>query len=149
VFAGKVKILLPYLLTVTETVVILQQHHRTIRPAQQTESTNILLHMTAIELATSRTVLRDKLSYYETKNRRKAETLSRELKALNGYLRRGHIVKYYAKQRDINDQRRKVAKAIFAYYGSDGFEYRKSFIAPVNTPENEFYRIAPETIASI
>lgn len=103
--------------------------------------------MTAMELNVNKNVLREKLSYYEKKNRKKAETLSRELKAINGYLVRSHVAKYIAKKRDESDRRRMVAWCCFAYYGSDGFEYRKSFVAPANTPETKFWNIAPEVIS--
>jgi hypothetical protein len=54
---------------------------------------------------------------------------------------------YNPNKRDHSDRRKKVAYAVFSYYDRDtNHEYRKSFTAPVNTPENKFWDIAPRII---
>jgi hypothetical protein len=60
---------------------------------------------------------------------------------------RKHLEKYEHSRRNIADRRKKVAWAVFSYVEIDtGYEYRKSFTAPANTPEMKFWDIAPQTI---
>jgi len=66
------------------------------------------------------------------------------------HLIRSSIAIYEAKTRDKNDRRKFVAKAVFSYFERDTHhEYRKSFTAPPNTPENKFWDIAPRIIITV
>ena len=54
---------------------------------------------------------------------------------------------YIDSKKDTKDKRRKVAFAVFSYINKDNNnEHRISFTAKVNTPETEFWNIAPKSI---
>jgi len=54
---------------------------------------------------------------------------------------------YMDSKRDTKDRRKKVAWAVFSYINkSNNDEHRISFTAKVNTPETEFWNIAPKRI---
>jgi len=60
---------------------------------------------------------------------------------------RNEMIKFDSNKRSALDRRKKVSWAVFSYIDeATGDEYRKSFEAPVNTPENKFWEIAPKTI---
>ena len=59
---------------------------------------------------------------------------------------RKHLEMYNPETRDIQDNRKKISKAVFSYYDDNNNEYRKSFTGPVNMPEAEYWNIAPKTI---
>ena len=59
---------------------------------------------------------------------------------------RKYLEKYEPSKRDIYDNRKKFAIAIFSYFTDNGIEYRKKFQLPVNSPEIEFWNIAPKEI---
>jgi hypothetical protein len=56
---------------------------------------------------------------------------------------RMELVKFDENKKDIFDQRKKFAQAVFSYRDSKGNEYRRKFQAKSFTPENEFWKIAP------
>lgn len=53
---------------------------------------------------------------------------------------------YNENKKDVFDNRKKFAEAIFSYFDENGNEYRKKFQLPAFTPENEFFNIAPKEI---
>lgn len=60
---------------------------------------------------------------------------------------RKHLEQYNPNKPDANHRRKRTAYAVFSYIEQDTHhEYRKAFTAPANTPEREFWQIAPETI---
>lgn len=59
---------------------------------------------------------------------------------------RKHLEKFDPKKKSKADRTRYVAWAVFSYVGPDNEEYRKSFEAPVETPEQDFWKIAPKVI---
>lgn len=61
-------------------------------------------------------------------------------------LERHQLETYNPETRDFKDRRRIVARAVFSYLDENGNEYRKSFTAQPNTPETEFWNIAPKSI---
>lgn len=104
--------------------------------------------MTVTELNLSVNLLKEKSLYFKSKGIKSA-AIEAERKAddlQNNSLRRGKLVKYFAKTRDLNDRRRVVSKAVFSYYDTNGAEYRKSFTSKPFTPENNFMGLAPEVI---
>lgn len=62
---------------------------------------------------------------------------------------RKYLEKYDPNKRDNFDRRKKFAEAVFSYFTENGIEYRKKFQLPVNTPENEFWNIAPKIMKQI
>ena len=56
------------------------------------------------------------------------------------------LEKYEENKKDIFDNRKKYAYAVFSYQTKNGIEFRKSFQAKSFTPENEFFNIAPKQI---
>jgi len=56
------------------------------------------------------------------------------------------LEKYDENKKDIFERRKKFAYAVFSYKTKTGIEFRKAFTAPSFTPENEFFKIAPEEI---
>ena len=65
-------------------------------------------------------------------------------------LQRNYLEIYNPCKRDIKDQRKKVSFAVFSYIDRDTkYEYRKSFTAPPNTPEADFWAIAPRIIINL
>lgn len=56
---------------------------------------------------------------------------------------RHNLEKYSENKKDVFDNRKHFAEAIFSYFTDSGNEYRRKFQLPVNTPENEFFKIAP------
>ncbi len=69
-----------------------------------------------------------------------------DISKIKSLIKRDRVVKYYPETRDIYDRRRKVARAVFAYFGYSGVEYRKSYQMAIHTPLERFFEIAPETI---
>lgn len=62
-------------------------------------------------------------------------------------LTRLHLVSHKSSTPDPKDRRRTVSKAVFAYRGEDGHEYRRAFTSFVGTsPEYFETDIAPYTI---
>jgi len=61
-------------------------------------------------------------------------------------LYRKELVKYYGNCKDNWDKRKKHSVAIFSYIDKQGIEYRKGFYSEKNTPENNFWNIAPKII---
>ena len=59
---------------------------------------------------------------------------------------RKELVIYDENRRDVYDNRKKVAYAVFSYFTDNGIEYRKKFQLPTFTPEIEFWNIAPKEI---
>ena len=59
---------------------------------------------------------------------------------------RKYLVKFDENKRDVFDQRKKFAEAIFSYFTETGIEYRKKYQAESYTPENKFFDIAPKEI---
>ena len=104
--------------------------------------------MTAVEFSQTVLINKQKAAFYSQKGNKKqgldAAKTANDLE--NNSIKRGRIAKYYAKTRDTNDRRKKVARAVFSYYDANGLEYRKSFTLPVNTRKEAFYDIAPEVI---
>ena len=66
--------------------------------------------------------------------------------ATNEIAYRMFLEKYDENKRNIFDKREKFACALFSYQTKNGIEFRKAFTAPSFTPENEFFKIAPEEI---
>lgn len=61
-------------------------------------------------------------------------------------LTRNHLEIYNPCQKDNNDRRKKITKAVFSYFDEQGIEYRRSFTASVNTPETDMWLLAPEKL---
>ena len=59
---------------------------------------------------------------------------------------RKYLERYNPDKKDIQDNRKKISFAVFSYYSETGEEYRKSFKATKNTPENYFWDIAPKVM---
>ncbi len=59
---------------------------------------------------------------------------------------RNHLEIFDPKRKSKADRTRYVAWAVFSYIGAKNEEYRKSFEAPVETPEEDFWKIAPKVI---
>lgn len=59
-------------------------------------------------------------------------------------LYRHHLEKYNPETRDIQDNRRKISKAVFSYLSETGEEHRKAFIDKPYTSEMIFWNIAPK-----
>ena len=59
---------------------------------------------------------------------------------------RKFMEKYDPSKRDTKDLRKRHAWAVFSYVDEHGNEYRKSFTLPVNSPESDFWKIAPNVI---
>lgn len=53
---------------------------------------------------------------------------------------------YHPDTKDIRDNRKKIAIAVFSYFDEDNIEYRKKFTGLKNTPELKFWDIAPKII---
>ncbi len=64
-------------------------------------------------------------------------------------LQRHRLEKYNPCKRDIKDSRKKIAWAVFSYLDENGVEYRRSYTAPCNTPENYFWGKAPKQITTL
>ena len=62
---------------------------------------------------------------------------------------RKELVKFDSECKDINDNRKKISKAVFSYFTVSGIEYRKSFVSVKGQTENYFWNIAPEEIQVI
>jgi len=61
-------------------------------------------------------------------------------------LTRQYLEKYEPAKRFSTDRRQKRAWAVFSYFDENGHEYRRAFWADKNTPENDFWNIAPDII---
>ena len=62
---------------------------------------------------------------------------------------RKYLVKYCENKKDVFDNRKKFAEAIFSYFDDQGNEYRKKFQLPAYSPENEYWNIAPKELTII
>lgn len=103
--------------------------------------------MTKTEFNTQLFTLKGKAEYFASKDKPRHIKARESAKTLeNNSITRHSLVKYHENTRDINDRRRKIAKAVFSYYDKNGIEYRKSFTLPAFTHENKFWEIAPEVI---
>ena len=58
-------------------------------------------------------------------------------------LYRKHLEIYKPITKDNNDRRIKISFAVFSYLDDNGIEYRKKFTDKPNTPEVNFWQIAP------
>jgi hypothetical protein len=56
---------------------------------------------------------------------------------------RYNLEKYSENKTDVFDNRKHFSEAIFSYYTDSGTEYRRKFQLSINTPESEFFKIAP------
>ena len=61
-------------------------------------------------------------------------------------LQRKYLEKYNPCTRDIQDQRKKISKAVFSYTDDNNNEYRKSFKDIPYKSEQYFWSIAPITM---
>ena len=61
-------------------------------------------------------------------------------------LQRYHLEIFEECHRDNFDRRKKLASAVFSYLAPNGDEYRRRFNAPIGTPEQNFWSIAPTEI---
>jgi len=62
-------------------------------------------------------------------------------------LTRHQLEIYDPDTRDYKDWHKKIARAVFSYFDKNGIECHKSFTAPQNTPECNFWHIAPKTMS--
>jgi hypothetical protein len=61
-------------------------------------------------------------------------------------LTRNHLEIYNPCQKDNNDRRKKITKAVFSYFDEQGVEYRRGFTAKPNTSEINMWLLAPEKL---
>ena len=104
--------------------------------------------MTALEFNTQLFTLKGKAEFFASKGEKQKHIAARETARdlEHAAILRGNIVRYNPKIRSTEDARRKVSRILVSYYDKAGYEYRKSFTGPVNTPQEVLWQTTPEVI---